>query len=213
MPARITASVGMGSAGIINIEREAELSGSTHDKGVHILSGYLRAKFSGDKPLALTASICFEQSYSGVDGDSASSTEVYALLSALGGVPLRQDLAATGSVNQKGDIQPIGGVNEKIEGFYDVCEHRGLTGSQGVLIPAANVLDLMLHDRVIDAVRAGKFHIYAIETIDEGIEILTGFKAGERRGQGRYPLNTVYGRVDARLRDLAKKMRDFGGHM
>jgi lon-related putative ATP-dependent protease len=213
LPARITASIGMGSAGIINIEREAELSGSTHDKGVQILSGYLRAKFSGDKPLALTASICFEQSYSGVDGDSASSTEIYALLSALADIPLRQDLAVTGSVNQKGDIQPIGGVNEKIEGFFDVCAYRGLTGSQGVLIPAANVLDLMLHERVIEAVRTGKFHIYAIETIDVGIEILTGFKAGRRRGQGRYPLNTVYGRVDARLRDLAKKMRDFGGHM
>ncbi len=211
-PVKITATVGMGTAGIINIEREAELSGRTHDKGMQILAGYLRAKYAQDKPLTLSASVCFEQSYSGVDGDSASSTELYAILSALSGIPIRQDLAVTGSVSQNGEIQPIGDANEKIEGFFDVCAMRGLTGTQGMLVPASNLVDLMLHPRVVDAARAGKFHVYTISTIDEGIALLTGLPAGERRGKGRYSRDTVNGRVDLRLRDLATHMRDFGGH-
>ena len=173
-PSRITAKVSVGSSGIINIEREAQLSGKTHDKGMLILSGLMRDRFAQDKPLAMSASICFEQSYGGVDGDSASSTEVYVLLSALSGLPIRQDLAVTGSVNQKGEIQPIGGVNQKIEGFFDVCKVRGFTGTQGVIIPVQNVGDLMLHKEVVEAVKQGKFHIYSVTTIEQGIELLTG---------------------------------------
>jgi ATP-dependent Lon protease len=211
LPSKITASVALGNAGIINIEREAELSGRTHDKGVQILAGYLRAKYAQERPLTLSASICFEQSYSGVDGDSASSTELYAILSALADLPLRQDLAITGSVNQKGDIQPIGGVNEKIEGFFDVCKLKGLTGTQGVLIPRTNVPDLMLASRVVEAVRAGSFHVIPIDTIDHGMEVLTGVAAGGRLGKNRYPIGTVNGRVESRLRKMAGLMRDFGG--
>ena len=185
-PVRITASVALGKTGIINIEREANLSGRFHDKGVQIISGYLRRTFAQDKPLSLSASLCFEQSYSGVDGDSASSTEIYALLSALSELPFRQELSVTGSVNQQGDIQPIGGVNQKIEGFYDVCRLKGLTGKQGVLIPAENVDDLMLRDEVIEAVAQGRFHIYPVATIDQGIEILTGVRAGKRNGSGKF---------------------------
>ena len=207
----ITASVSLGNAGIINIEREADLSGRTHDKGVQILAGYLRAKYAQERPLTLSASVCFEQSYSGVDGDSASSTELYAVLSALAELPLRLDLAVTGSVSQKGEIQPIGGVNEKVEGFFDVCRLKGLTGTQGVLIPKANIPDLMLEPRVVQAVRDGRFHIYALETIDDGIEILTGVAAGSRAGRNRYPMGTVNGRVEARLRKMAGLMRDYGG--
>src|SRR6202522_798591 len=178
-PVRITASASPGKVGIINIERESNLSGRFHDKGVHIISGYMRRTFAQDKPLALSASLCFEQSYSGVDGDSASSTEIYALLSALSGIPIRQELAVTGSVSQQGDIQPIGGVNQKIEGFFDVCRAKsGLTGSQGVMIPAENIEDLMLREDVIDAVRDGNFHILPISTVEQGIEILTGVRAG-----------------------------------
>ena len=210
LPTKITATVSMGNAGIINIEREAELSGRTHDKGVQILAGYLRARYAQDKPLALSASICFEQSYHGVDGDSASSTEIYAILSALAEIPIRQDLAVTGSMSQVGLVQPIGGVNEKIEGFFDVCRAKGLTGTQGVIMPKANLPDLMLHKRVVEAVRAGNFHVYAIETIDDGIEVLTGIAAGHRAGSRTYPRNTVNGRVDARLKRLAKQMRDYG---
>jgi lon-related putative ATP-dependent protease len=197
-PARITAAVGAGEAGIINIERESRMSGSTHDKGVLILTGYLRELFAQRHPLTLTASLSFEQSYSGIDGDSASSTEVYALLSALSGVPLRQTLAVTGSVNQKGDIQPIGGVNEKIEGFFDVCAHKGLTGAQGVIIPEQNVSDLMLRDDVVQAVREGRFRITAVSTIAQGIELLTGFAAGERDASGGFPPESVFGRAAAR---------------
>jgi ATP-dependent Lon protease len=211
LPSKITATVSLGNAGVINIEREAELSGRIHDKGVQILSGYLRSKYAQEKPLTLSASICFEQSYHGIDGDSASTTEIYAILSALAGIPLRQDLAVTGSMNQVGEVQPIGGVNEKIEGFFDICVVKGLTGTQGVLIPQANLPELMLHQRVIDAVRERRFHIYSVASIDRGIEILTGVAAGERRGK-RYPLNTVNGRVDARLRQLANLMRDYGAH-
>lgn len=204
-PTRITARTGMGRAGIINIEREADLSGPTHNKGVLILSGYLIGKFARKKPLVLSASLAFEQSYSGVDGDSASSTEVYALLSSLSEIPLRQDVAVTGSVNQHGEIQPIGGVNLKIEGFFDVCKAFGLTGRQGVMIPHQNVRDLMLRHDVVDAVREGKFHIYAIHTIDEGIEILTGRPAGTQKKDGSFaPKKSIFALADAKLTALSK---------
>lgn len=208
-PTRISARTGVGSAGIINIEREAQLSGPTHDKGVYILSGYLRNKFAQKQPLVLSASITFEQSYGGVDGDSASSTEVYALLSDLSGPGIRQDLAVTGSVNQHGQIQPIGGVNQKVEGFFHACRARGLTGKQGVLIPKANVPDLMLRREVVDAVRRKKFHVYAVETVEEGIELLTGVPAGSPDRKGMYPKDTVYGRVQKRLAELAEIHRAF----
>ncbi len=209
IPVRITAKVGVGATGIISVEREAELSGPIHDKGLYIITGYLRSKYAYDQPLILSASITFEQSYGGIDGDSASSTELYALLSELARLPLRQDLAVTGSVNQKGEIQPIGGVNEKIEGFFDVCRRLGFTGTQGVLIPRANLGDLMLRQDVVEAVRAGKFHIYAIETIDQGIELLTGVPAGKMDRQGNYPPDSVNGRVKARLSELAEMFRRF----
>jgi predicted ATP-dependent protease len=208
-PVRITASAALGKAGLINIEREANLSGRFHDKGVHIISGFLRTRFAQDTPLSLAASICFEQSYSGVDGDSASSTEVYALLSALSGLPLRQDIAVTGSMNQQGDIQAIGGVNEKIEGYYDVCKIQGLSGKQGVMMPASNVEDLMLREDILDAVVAGKFHIWPVEKVEQGIEILTGRAAGERDGHGRFEEGTVFGLVDERLRAMAHTMKDY----
>jgi lon-related putative ATP-dependent protease len=208
-PVRITASVALGKAGIINIERESNLSGRIHDKGVQIIAGYMRRTFAQDKPLSLAASICFEQSYSGVDGDSASSTEIYALLSALSELPIRQELAVTGSVNQQGDIQPIGGVNQKIEGFYDVCRLKGRTGNQGVLIPSENIEDLMLRDDVIDAVTKGQFHIYPVSTVEQGIEILTGVQAGQRSRLGKFEPETVFARVDARLRKMAQTLRRF----
>jgi ATP-dependent Lon protease len=208
-PSRITAKVAMGKAGIINIEREAELSGPTHNKGVFILAGYLRGKYAQDKPLAMSASICFEQSYGGVDGDSASSTEIYALLSSLSGIPLRQDIAVTGSVNQKGEIQPIGGVNEKIEGFFDVCKAKELTGKQGVMVPHQNVDDLMLRKDIVKAIEEGTFHIYPVKTIDQGIEILTGVKAGERDEKGNFKEGTVNLSVDKRLKELAAGIREF----
>jgi lon-related putative ATP-dependent protease len=208
-PSRITASTSMGKSGIINIEREADLSGPTHNKGVLILSGYLREKYAQDKPLTLSASICFEQSYSGVEGDSASSTEVYALLSSLSELPLKQEIAVTGSVNQRGEIQPIGGVNHKIEGFYDVCRAKGLTGSQGVMIPYQNVEDLMLRKDVVKAIGEKKFHIYPVRTIDQGVEILVGVKAGDRKKDGTYEQGSVNYLVDKKLKDLAYQMRDF----
>jgi predicted ATP-dependent protease len=208
-PVRITASVGLGKAGVINIERESNLSGRFHDKGVHIITGYLRSAFAQDKPLSLTASICFEQSYSGVDGDSASSTEIYALVSALSELPLRQDIAVTGSMNQRGDIQAIGGVNEKIEGFFDVCRIDGLTGTQGVMIPLANVDDLMLREDVLEAVASNKFHIWPIARVEQGVELLTGTPAGSRNGSGRFEDGTVFSRVDERLREMARMMKDF----
>ncbi|MGB9430999.1 MAG: AAA family ATPase, partial [Candidatus Acidiferrum sp.] len=208
-PVRITASVGLGKAGLINIEREANLSGRFHDKGVHIIAGYLRSSFAQDKPLSLTASICFEQSYSGVDGDSASSTEIYALLSALSELPLRQDIAVTGSMNQRGDIQAIGGVNEKIEGFFDTCRIEGLTGTQGVMIPLANVDDLMLRDDVLEAVASHKFHIWPIARVEQGVELLTGSPAGIRNGSGKFEEGSVFARVDERLHEMARMMKDF----
>jgi lon-related putative ATP-dependent protease len=209
LPSRITATTAMGREGIINIEREAELSGPIHSKGMLILAGYLRRNHAQDKPLSLTASIAFEQAYSGVEGDSASSTELYALLSSLSGVPLRQDIAVTGSVNQMGQIQPIGGVNEKIEGFFLCCKDKGLTGEQGVMIPQANVKDLMLREEVQDAVREGLFHVWAVRTVNEGIEILTGLPAGARDGKGKYPEGSVNTLVDERLLALAEGLRDF----
>ena len=203
-PSRVTASVGMGQAGIINIERESHLSGSIHDKGVLILAGYLRNRFGQHHPLALSASLCFEQSYSGIEGDSASSTELYALLSRLTNISLRQDLAVTGSVNQWGEVQAIGGVNEKIEGFYDICRVIGLTGTQGALIPEANVRHLVLRQDVIDAVAQGRFHIYPVRTIDEGLELLTGIPAAG--GPGVEPINDAAAR---RLKELVVGLKDF----
>ena len=208
-PVRITATAALGRSGVINIEREANLSGRFHDKGVHIISGYLRSQFAQDKPMSLAASICFEQSYSGVDGDSASSTEVYALVSALSELPLRQDIAVTGSMNQQGVIQAIGGVNEKIEGFFDVCRIKGFTGTQGVMIPQSNVEDLMLRDDILETVSAGKFHIWPVTTIEQGIEILTGAAAGKRNGDGTFEAETVYAIVDERLRKMAEMMKGF----
>jgi len=208
-PTRITAQTFAGREGLINIEREASLSGRTHDKGVLILSGYIGAKFGQERPLTLSASLCFEQSYEGVDGDSASSAEVYAILSSLSGLPLRQDIAVTGSVNQKGEIQPIGGVNQKIEGMFDVCRVFGLTGDQGVLIPHQNRGNLMLRDDVVAAIREGKFHVYTIKTIDEGLEILTDVTAGERQPDGRYVKGSVNYCVENRLLELNQSMRGY----
>ena len=190
-PAKITANTYIGKTGVVNIEREVDLSGSTHSKGVLILTGYLGQKFAQEFPLSLTASLCFEQLYNGVDGDSASSTEGYAILSSLSGIPINQSIAVTGSVNQKGNIQPIGGVNEKIEGFYNVCKKRGLNNEQGVIIPIQNVRNLHLSDEIIEAVKEKKFHIYAVSTIDEGIEVLTGVPAGKKNKNGNYPAGTV----------------------
>ena len=208
-PTRITASTSVGKSGVINIEREADMSGRTHNKGVLILGGYLRGKYAQNKPFSLSASLAFEQSYGGVDGDSASSTEVYAILSSLSKLPLRQDIAVTGSLNQKGEIQPIGGVNEKIEGFYDVCKAKGLTGAQGVIIPHQNVQNLMLKQEVVDSVSKGKFHIYSIKTIDKGIEILTGIKAGKKQKSGAFPKDTLNYLVDQELQRLAKSWKTF----
>ncbi len=209
-PSRITVSTSMGKAGVINIEREAELSGPIHNKGVLVLSGYLRAMFAQDKPLVMSASISFEQSYSGVDGDSASSTEIYAILSSLAEIPIRQDLAVTGSVNQKGEIQPIGGVNEKIEGFYDVCVSRGLTGNQGVIIPHQNVPDLLLRSDVVEAITKGKFHVYPVKTINQGIELLTGVAAGRRLASGKFTRDSLMARVDEKLHEMALALQNFG---
>ncbi|MFZ0819358.1 MAG: ATP-binding protein [Candidatus Acidiferrales bacterium] len=208
-PVRITATAALGKAGLINVEREANLSGRLHDKGMQIIAGFMRAKFAQDKPLSLAASICFEQSYSGVDGDSASSTEIYALLSALSNLPIRQDIAVTGSVNQQGDIQPIGGVNQKIEGFYDICRVKGFTGTQGVIIPSENVEDLMLREDVVEAVRAGKFHVFPVKRIEEGVEILMSKPAGGRGTNGKFEPGTVFALADARLREMAKMLKTF----
>jgi predicted ATP-dependent protease len=203
-PSRITARIRLGKGEVVDIEREVELSGPIHSKGVLILSGFLGGRYASDYPLSLSASLVFEQSYSGVEGDSASSTELYALLSAISRLPIKQSIAVTGSVNQHGEIQPIGGVNEKIEGFFDLCQARGLTGEQGVLIPAANIRNLMLRQDVVEAVSAGKFHIYPVATIDQGLEVLTGVEAGERNEDGDYPFGTVNYLVQHRLREMAK---------
>jgi len=209
-PTRISARVRLGRGEVIDIERQVDLSGPIHSKGVLILSGYLGSRFAQNHPLSLSATLVFEQSYGGVDGDSASSTELYALLSALSGLPINQSLAVTGSVNQDGEIQVIGGVNEKIEGFFDVCSRRGLTGKQGVMIPAGNVQHLMLRRDVVNAVSARKFHIYPVRRIDEGIELLTGVAAGERQADGRFPEGSVNRRVEDRLIALAEQRRRFG---
>ncbi|MGQ9668109.1 MAG: Lon protease family protein, partial [Anaerolineae bacterium] len=209
-PNRITASIGLGTEGLIDIEREAKLGGPIHTKGVLILAGYLAQQYAQDKPLSLSARLVFEQSYSGVEGDSASSTELYALLSALADLPIQQGIAVTGSVNQKGEVQAIGGVNEKIEGFYAICKVLGLNGRQGVIIPASNVKHLMLKDEVVEAVRRGQFHIWAVHTVDEGIEILTGVPAGRRLPDGTFEPGTVHYRVDQRLRQFSERMREFG---
>src|SRR3989339_1793754 len=207
-PTRITASVSLGNGNIINVEREAGLSGNTHNKGVLIITGYFRENFGNRIPLSFTASLVFEQGYGIIDGDSASITEICALLSCLADVPIKQSFAITGSVNQKGDIQPIGGVNEKITGFFEICKERGLTGSQGVIIPIQNVSDLMLGQEIIDTVKAGKFHLYSIQKIEEGIDLLLGLPAGEMNEDGTYPPNTVFGKVDARLEELRKAARE-----
>jgi lon-related putative ATP-dependent protease len=208
-PSRVTASVGVGREGVIDIERQANLSGPTHTKGVLILSGYLADKYTQDKPLSLTAKLVFEQSYGGVDGDSASSTELYAILSALAGVPIKQSLAVTGSVNQKGEVQAIGGVNEKLEGFFEVCKAKGLTGEQGAMIPASNVQNLMLKEEILETAKAGKFNIYPVKTIDEGIEVLTGVPAGDRQKDGTYPEGTINFLVNKRLKEMAERIKEF----
>jgi lon-related putative ATP-dependent protease len=208
-PTRITASVGVGREGLIDIEREAKLGGPLHSKGVMILNGYITDKYVGDIPLSLSARLVFEQSYEEVEGDSASSTELYAILSRLSDVPIKQGIAVTGSVNQKGEVQAIGGLNEKVEGFFEVCRAKGLNGGQGVLIPAANVRNLMLKEEVVAAVKEDKFHIYPVRTIDEGIEVLTGLKAGKRRKDGSFEPNSINGRVQKRLTSLAERLRDF----
>ncbi len=208
-PTRITCSIGMGRGGIIDIEREAKLGGRLHTKGVMILAGLLSSRYAGDMPLSLSARLVFEQSYSEVDGDSASSTEFYALLSALSGLPLKQDLAVTGSVNQKGEVQAIGGVNEKVEGFYEICKSRGLNGEQGVIIPRSNVQNLMLKEEVVETVEKGNFHVYAVSNVDEALEILTGVKAGERKENGSYEAGSVNDMVQKALRSYAEKMKGY----
>lgn len=199
-PAKITANTYVGKSGIVNIEREVEMSGTTHSKGVMILSAYIGEKFAQDRPLSLAASLCFEQMYNGVDGDSASSTELYAILSSLSELPIKQNIAVTGSVNQKGEIQPIGGLTDKIEGFFNICKLRGLTGDQGIIMPYQNIKNLNLNDEVIKAVKDGMFHIYAIKNVDEGIELLTGVPAGKKNKNGEYPAGSVNYLVNEKLK-------------
>ena len=208
-PSKITASVGVGKEGIIDIEREAQMGGPTHTKGVMILSGYLNGTYADEKPLSLTARLVFEQSYSGVDGDSASSTELYAMLSALSEKPIKQSFAVTGSVNQKGEVQAIGGVNEKIEGFFEVCKAKGLTGKQGVVIPQSNVKNLMLKEEIVEAVKKGEFHVYPVENISEGIEVLTGIKAGDRLPDGNFEEGTINALVQKRLSEMAERIKEY----
>jgi len=203
-PARITATTYVGKSGIVNIEKEARMSGHTHDKGVQIITGFLGQTYAQEFPMALSCRVCFEQNYNGIDGDSASSTELYCIISSLSELPIRQDLAVTGSVNQKGEIQAIGGVTHKIEGYFNLCKKRGLTGTQGVLIPISNVKDLVLNDEVVNAVKNGEFHIYPITHIDEGIELLMNYPAGEKNAQGEFPADSVHGKVYAKLKAFAK---------
>jgi lon-related putative ATP-dependent protease len=208
-PSRVTASIGVGREGILDIEREAKLGGPLHTKGVLILGGYLTDMYAQNAPLSLTSRLVFEQSYGGIDGDSASSTELYAILSALSRIPIKQGIAVTGSVNQKGEVQAIGGVNEKIEGFFDVCKAKGLTGNQGVLIPYGNRGNLMLREDVVVAIDGGDFHVYPVKTIDEGIEILMGIMAGERRPDGSYEAGTINELVQRRLIEMADSFMEF----
>ncbi len=207
-PSRITSKVFRGKPGVINIEREADMSGATHTKGVHILSALFQSKFSLKVPLGLSATICFEQNYGGIDGDSASSTEFYVISSAMSGIPLKQSIAITGSINQNGEIQPIGGVNEKIEGFFEVCQSRKLTGDQGVIIPHQNIPNLMLNQEVRDAVESGLFHIYAVKTVDEGLEILTGYKAGKLDKKGNYTKGSIYRLIADKMEALYEEEKD-----
>src|SRR5215468_1652927 len=209
-PSRVTARVSVGRGTVQSIEREIELSGPIHSKGFLILTGYLQAQYAQDWPLSLAATITFEQSYGGIDGDSASTTELYALLSALSGLPLDQGIAVTGAVNQHGEVQAVGGVTRKIEAFYDVCRERGLTGQQGVIVPTANVKNLMLKEEIVEAVRAGRFHVWAVSHIDEGIELLMDCVAGERAADGTFPEGTVHRLVQDRLREYAEQVRKFG---
>src|SRR5262244_4476854 len=209
-PSRVTARVSVGRGTVQSIEREIKLSGPIHSKGFLILTGYLQAQYAQDWPLSLGATITFEQSYGGIDGDSASSTELYALLSAISGVPLDQGIAVTGAVNQHGEVQAVGGVTRKVEGFYDLCRERGLTGEQGVMVPAANVKNLMLKEEVVEAVRAGRFHVWAVSHIDQGVELLMDRAAGERAADGTFPEGTVHRLVQDRLREYAEQIREFG---
>jgi lon-related putative ATP-dependent protease len=209
-PSRITVRTYTGRSGVVSLDREAKLSGRIYDKGLLTLSGYLGGMYALDTPLSLSASISFEQLYDDIEGDSASSTELYALLSSLSEIPLKQGLAVTGSVDQQGNIQPIGGVNEKIEGFYLTCKQSGLTGQQGVLIPAQNIVNLMLQAEVREAVAEGRFHIYQVRTVDEGLEILTGVPAGTRQKDGTYPEGSIHGRVMARLEQIAENLKGAG---
>jgi predicted ATP-dependent protease len=212
-PMRITARIHLGRGDVVDIDREVELGGPIHAKGVLILSSFLKARYAIDRPLSLGASLVFEQSYGGVEGDSASVAELTVLLSAIAEVPIDQSFAVTGSVNQHGQVQAIGGVNEKIEGFFDVCAARGLTGRQAVLIPASNVKHLMLHQRVLDAVEAGEFRIFAIDTVDHALALLTGMTAGEPDGEGRYPEDTFNRRVADRLAELIERRKAFAAEM
>lgn len=208
-PSRVTARVAAGRGKLLDIQRESEMGGKIHSKGVMILTGYIQGKYAAEKPVAIFATLAFEQLYEEIEGDSASSTELYVLLSAISGVPIKQGIAVTGSINQFGRIQPIGGVNAKIEGFYEVCKAKGLTGEQGVMIPSTNVRHLMLKPEVVDAVREGRFHVWAIEDVDQGIELLTGVPAGERQPSGAYPEGTVHYLVDKRLQELANVVKEF----
>ena len=210
--ARITATARLGNGKVVDIERESKLGGEVHSKGVLILSAYLADKYAGERPLSLAASLVFEQSYGGVDGDSASSAELYTLLSALAELPLKQSIAVTGSVNQHGQVQAIGGANEKIEGFFDICNERGLTGEQGVVIPKSNLVHLMLREDVVKAVKRKRFHVYAVQTIDEGMEILTGLPAGVRNKDNLFPVGSVNRRIEDRLIAFAEARRKFGAH-
>ncbi len=207
MPSKITATTYIGTEGIINIEKEASMSGSIHEKGVEVLSGYLGEKYSQDFPLCLSSRICFEQNYNGVDGDSASSTELYCILSSLSNLPIKQGIAVTGSINQKGFIQAIGGVTEKVEGFYKLCKKRGLTGEEGVIIPSRNVNDLVLDDEVIESIDEGLFNVYAIDTIDEGMEILTGMKMGQKV-DGKYEEGSINYLVYEKLKNYYNKVNE-----
>jgi predicted ATP-dependent protease len=206
-PSKITSRVYLGKAGVVDIEREAKLSGRIYNKGVLILSGYLAGAYAQEKTLSVSATLAFEQSYGEVEGDSASAAELIALLSGIAETPVRQNIAITGSINQKGEIQPIGGVNEKIEGFFSVCRNRGLTGDQGVIIPQVNVKNLMLRKEVVEAVKEGKFRVYAVRTVNEALEILTGLPAGERLADGNWPEGTFNFLVDKRLREMAQKLK------
>jgi predicted ATP-dependent protease len=208
-PNRITATVGVGSDGIVDIEREAKLGGKIHTKGIMILSGYLTENYAKTRPISLSARIVFEQSYQGVEGDSASCAELYSMLSSLSGLPIKQGIAVTGSVNQKGEVQAVGGINDKIEGFYEVCKMNGITGEQGVIIPDSNKRSLMLKEEVIEAVEQGNFHIWSVKSIDEGISILTGVKAGARNEDGSFEKDSVNARVDQKIEHLANQMKAF----